>query len=93
MLKCAPAGSACRGIIRLHAEIPVRGDTSNTVRRRVVTVPLAHTRFGPARGVIELTLRLDYAGRALLARHRRVTLSVVIASSGGLVRSVRAVLT
>ena len=80
-LRCVPAGSTCRGTIHLHAAIRVRSGHGRQRRSRVVIVPLAHSNFGPAGGEITLTLHLDRAARAVLARHRgHVALSAAVVS-------------
>ena len=92
-LRCPAAAGTCRGTVTLVAEIATIVRRGGHRVRQVVAIRLARARFGPHKGQFTVVLKLSRSAEARLRRHHdRLTLQVVIASSGG-TRRVGAVLT
>ncbi|HEV3093272.1 MAG TPA: PQQ-binding-like beta-propeller repeat protein [Solirubrobacteraceae bacterium] len=93
-LRC-PATATCAGTITLWAKIaPIGGANGKHGRRRIVSVRLAHIRYGPNRGRFEILTRLHRGALAhLRLHHGRLTLLVRIATPGGVTRLTTALLT
>jgi outer membrane protein assembly factor BamB len=93
VLRCPPRARVRGGTIFLRTEVRTLAGRDGHPRPRLVTIPVAHRRFGPWRGTIRLTLHLGRFARRLLARHGgRLALEVSIAVPGHADTRVAAVL-
>jgi hypothetical protein len=93
-LRCPAAAGKCTGTVTLIAEIATIVHRGRRHTQRVVSITLAHARFGLASGDFAVSILLGKSAERRLRRHRdRLNLQVVIASPGGKSRRVAAVLT
>ncbi|MCL2770307.1 MAG: hypothetical protein FWD42_09415, partial [Solirubrobacterales bacterium] len=82
-LRCPPRSAPCAGIVRLLLAHTRSAHSGRRPRSRSVALTLASAHFGPRRGAFTVSLRLDAAARATLARHRSHHSTLLIQISSG----------